>query len=141
MKQVAKFAYLSAIDHLWIDHIDHIEGLRESVGLRGYGQKDPLVEFKNEAYALFEGLISRFDEELSHRIFRVGIERRPEIPIEHLETNVDESDKMGLSEEKTSKSKIQKVAKNSEGKKLGRNDPCWCNSGKKWKHCHYPQMG
>ena len=73
MREVEKYAYLGSIDHLWMDHIDHIDDLREGVTLRAYGQRDPLVEFKNEAYNLFEKLIDRIDEELSHRIFRIGV--------------------------------------------------------------------
>ncbi len=67
MRQIEKHAYLGSIDHLWMDHIDHIDDLREGVNLRGYGQRDPLVEFKNEAYTLFENLIEKIDEEHSMR--------------------------------------------------------------------------
>ena len=82
MREIEKYAYLGAIDHLWMDHIDHIDDLREGVTLRAYGQRDPLVEFKNEAYNLFERLIDRVDEELSHRIFRIGVAQpQPEIPL------------------------------------------------------------
>ena len=134
MRQIEKFAYLGAIDHLWIDHIDRIDDLREGVRLRAYGQRDPVVEFKNEAYSMFEGLIDRIDEELSHRIFRVGVQaaRRPEISLDAAQTNIDQSDTTGLAE--------PHFAKAPQGKKLGRNDPCWCGSGKKFKKCHYPQQ-
>ncbi|MFH1971714.1 MAG: preprotein translocase subunit SecA, partial [Patescibacteria group bacterium] len=73
MRQVEKYAYLGSIDKLWIDHIDHIDDLREGISLRSYGQRDPLVEFKNEAYSLFEGLMDKIDDELARRIFRVGV--------------------------------------------------------------------
>ena len=125
MRQVEKYVYLGSIDHLWMDHIDHIDDLREGVSLRGYGQRDPLVEFKNEAYQLFENLVDRVDEELSHRIFRIGVTAPAEIPLAQARENIDKSDMTGVIEPKK--------------KKLGRNDPCWCGSGKKWKHCHYPQ--
>lgn len=135
MRQIEKFAYLGAIDHLWIDHIDHIEDLRQGIELRAYGQRDPLVEFKNEAYDLFETLIDRVDEELAHRIFRMDVSRtQSEIPLNIAVTNEDKSDNIGLTAENTrSKLKISK-------KNIGRNDPCWCGSGKKWKKCHYPQL-
>jgi preprotein translocase subunit SecA len=165
MRQIEKFAYLGAIDSKWIDHIDHIDGLREGVRLRGYAQRDPIAEFKNEAYGLFEGLLDRIDEELGRRIFRIGMvqARRPEIPLDAATTNVDTSDQQGLAEAATPELGAEKGAsafspplanspqttanKNagttnlSSRKKLGRNDPCWCNSGKKWKKCHYPQHG
>jgi len=160
MRLVEKFAYLGSIDRLWIDHIDHIDSLRESVTLRAYGQRDPLVEFKNEAYELFESLIDRINEEISRRIFRIGVARAPsEIPLDQARTNIDERDSMGL-EERTSDEtamhgeplladdstkRLMNAAKGVSGtitkKKIGRNDPCWCGSGKKWKHCHYPQEG
>ncbi len=139
MREVEKYAYLGAIDHLWMDHIDHIDDLREGVTLRAYGQRDPLVEFKNEAFNLFERLIGRVDEELSHRIFRIGVAMpQPEIPLNLARENIDKSDLTGLSgnAQATAQSGAPAFAK----KQIGRNDPCWCGSGKKWKKCHYPQL-
>jgi preprotein translocase subunit SecA len=128
MREVEKYAYLGSIDHLWMDHIDRIDDLREGVTLRAYGQRDPLVEFKNEAYNMFEALVDKVDEELSHRIFRIGVAMpQPEVPVSAMEENLDTTDKTGVIDPKS--------------KKMGRNDPCWCGSGKKWKHCHYPQLG
>ena len=160
MRQIEKFAYLGAIDRHWIDHIDHIDGLREGVRLRGYAQRDPLVEFKNEAYELFEGLIDRIDGELARRLFRIGVSRpQPEIPIEQARANIDTADAMGLAEataDQTAKTGEPAFAGSTRGplagttpkgstqvrrKKIGRNDPCPCGSGKKWKKCHYPEYG
>jgi preprotein translocase subunit SecA len=145
MREVEKYAYLGSIDHLWMDHIDHIDDLREGVTLRAYGQRDPLVEFKNEAYNLFERLVDKIDEELSHRIFRIGVAMpQPEIPLNLARENIDRSDTTGLSgnAEETAKSGPPAFAKTTVGQgKLSRNDPCWCGSGKKWKKCHYPQLG
>jgi preprotein translocase subunit SecA len=140
MRKIEKYAYLGSIDHLWIDHIDHIDGLREGITLRAYGQRDPLVEFKNEAYELFERLLDRINEELSRRLFRIGVATRSEIPLEEARTNVDESDQTGLAEE-TRPAGNPTSRKASRGKKIGRNDPCWCGSGKKFKKCHYPEEG
>lgn len=149
MREAEKYAYLGAIDHLWMDHIDHIDDLREGVTLRAYGQRDPLVEFKNEAFGLFERLIDRVDEELSHRIFRIGVARpQSEIPLNLARENVDKSDATGLlgGAESAAKSGTPAFPKargglKDESKKLGRNDPCWCGSGKKFKKCHYPNYG
>lgn len=158
MRQIEKYAYLGSIDRLWIDHIDHIDGLREGITLRAYGQRDPLVEFKNEAYDLFEGLIDKIDEELAHRIFRIGVAQpRPEIPLEQARTNIDRADAMGLAQAgadetaQTGSPAFSGSKPVSQGqvrkKKIGRNDPCWCgkvdSDGKpvKWKKCHYPQLG
>jgi len=145
MRQVEKYAYLGAIDHHWIDHIDTIDDLREGISLRAYGQRDPLVEFKNEAFNLFENLIDRIDEELSHRIFRIGVAApQPEIPLERAKANVDTKDLTGLAggaEEAASTGEPAFSSSSQPKHKLGRNDPCWCGSEKKWKRCHYPNPG
>lgn len=142
MRQVEKYAYLGAIDHLWIDHIDHIDDLREGIGLRAYGQRDPLVEFKAEAYSMFEGLIDKIDEELSHRIFRIGVAvPQPEIPLAQARENIDRTDTTGLSGNAQETAEGGPKAFSQSSKKIGRNDPCWCGSGKKWKKCHYPDPG
>ena len=143
MRQVEKFAYLSSIDNLWVEHLDNLDDLREGVGLRGYGQKDPLVEFKNEAFQLFEKLIADIDANLVRRVFRiVPRTAEPAINIEEAQTNIDKTDLTGLAQTPITRA----VAKEGymgavKQKKLGRNDPCWCGSGKKWKKCHYPQTG
>ena len=141
MRQIEKYAYLGSIDHLWMDHIDHIDDLREGVELRAYGQRDPLVEFKNEAYSLFENLVDRINEELSRRLFRIGVGvPQPEIPLAQVRENIDTSDTTGLSgnADAAAVSGEQTFPKK---KKPGRNDPCPCGSGKKYKKCHYPQYG
>lgn len=150
MREIEKFAYLGSIDHLWMDHIDHIDDLREGVTLRAYGQRDPLVEFKNEAYNLFENLVNKIDTELSHRIFRIGVAPpQPEIPLNLARENVDTTDQTGLSGSANEAARSgapafsgnqQSAINNQQSRKLGRNDPCWCGSGKKWKHCHYPKQ-
>jgi preprotein translocase subunit SecA len=157
MRQIEKFAYLSAVDRHWIDHIDHIDGLREGVRLRGYAQRDPIAEFKNEAFSAFEGLIDRIDGELARRIFRIGIARpSPVIPIEQARTNVDKTDAIGLAAkdaDQTAESgtpafksssrpglkEADKGEKQVKVMKIGRNDPCPCgavnpNTGNPYKY-------
>ena len=142
MRDIEKFAYLGSIDHMWIDHLDNIENLREGVGIRGNNDNERIVIFKTEAYDMFENLIDKIDEELARRIFRIGIQQamQSEIPLDMAASNVDTKDSMGLAEQNTPpKQKINKT-------KIGRNDPCWCgkknSEGKpiKWKNCHYPQL-
>lgn len=146
MRQIEKYAYLGSIDHLWMDHIDHIDDLREGVELRAYGQRDPLVEFKNEAYSLFENLVDRINEELSRRLFRIGVGvPQPEIPLSQARKNIDTSDTTGLSGNADVAAASGEPAF-SKKKKIGRNDPCWCGKTDangnpiKWKKCHYPQL-
>jgi preprotein translocase subunit SecA len=138
-REIEKFAYLSSIDHLWMGHLDSLDYLREGVGLRGYGQRDPLVEYKNEAFQMFDRLVKQIDYEIVRRIFRIQVAQRPvQPPPQKIQTNVDTTDMTGLAQASAS-------SPNSPGgvkkKKIGRNDPCWCGSGKKWKKCHYPDPG
>jgi len=136
MRQIEKYAYLGSIDHLWMDHIDYIDDLREGVELRAYGQRDPLVEFKNEAYSLFENLVDRINEELSRRLFRIGVNiPKSEIPLDQARENIDKSDTTGLSGNADTTAVTGEPAF-AKKKKIGRNDPCPCGSGKKYKHCH-----
>jgi preprotein translocase subunit SecA len=146
MRQIEIYAYLGAIDHLWIDHIDHIDDLREAISLRAYGQRDPLVEFKNEAFTLFENLMERIDEELSHRLFRIQVGApQSEIPLAQARTNEDTFDSIGTLGNAKAAARAGEPAFRGQAittkAKIGRNDPCPCGSGKKYKHCHYPQYG
>ncbi|OGM12206.1 preprotein translocase subunit SecA [Candidatus Woesebacteria bacterium RBG_16_39_8b] len=159
VRRIEKFAYLSSIDKHWIEHIDFVDGLREGVRLRGYAQRDPIAEFKNEAFTAFEGFLERIDDELARRIFRIGVSRPAEsIPLAQARTNIDKTDAMGLAKKdadqtaeagtpafssstSSSDSPITNHQSSITKIKIGRNDPCWCGSGKKWKRCHYPQLG
>ncbi|MBX4205923.1 preprotein translocase subunit SecA, partial [Candidatus Microgenomates bacterium] len=145
MREIEKYAYLGSIDTKWIDHLDEMENLREGVGIRGNNDNERIVIFKTEAYDLFETLIDRIDDELARRIFRIGVTEAKQsgIDLGQAFMNTDQQDNIGLVsggsdaaiEEgvPTFKQKVNKT-------KIGRNDPCWCGSGKKWKACHYPQL-
>ncbi len=126
-RQIERFVMLSVIDTIWMDHLDVIENLRQGIGLRGYGQRDPLVEYKNEAFKLFEKLIGRIDDEIVHRIYKIQIQPANQ-PIQNIQENTP-------AQEVSTNSKKQPK---KTDKKPGRNDPCWCGSGKKYKKCHYP---
>ncbi|MFH0937367.1 MAG: preprotein translocase subunit SecA [Candidatus Daviesbacteria bacterium] len=168
-RQMEIFVYLNTIDTLWIEHLDTMDDLRVGIGLRGYGQRDPLVEYKKEAFDLFSKLIATIDFEIVHRIYKVAVQGpipQPQ-PLEAeethpvIETGV-ETEKREIQETKageplsevleqegtTTKVTIerggqvisQQTLDNGQikRKKVGRNDPCWCGSGKKYKRCHYP---
>ncbi len=131
-----RFVMLSVIDNLWMAHLDAIESLRGGIGLRGYAQKDPLVEYKNEAFKMFEQLIAGIDDEIVHRIYRIQITQNP-VPVQeqsNIKLNTPESE---VSEQMRKASASSAPVQNSHAK-LGRNDPCWCGSGKKYKRCHFP---
>ncbi len=139
MRQVERWVCLSVVDNFWMNHLDSIDDLREGIGLRGYGQKDPLVEYKNEAYNMFESLVSSIDYEITQRIFRVQVQLAPDqmqaLQHQHQTTIQKEAQRKGSD---LNRHKVLTPA--GSQKKLGRNDPCWCGSGKKWKRCHYPQL-
>jgi preprotein translocase subunit SecA len=130
-RQIERWVALSVIDNLWMDHLDAIDDLREGIGLRGYGQRDPLIEYKNEAYTMFEQLLTSIDYEIVHRIFKVSVTNQPPVsaPPKMMTQSGSQSQPMVVSP--------KPVIANG---KLGRNDPCPCGSGKKWKKCHYPNI-
>ncbi|HUV42596.1 MAG TPA: preprotein translocase subunit SecA [Patescibacteria group bacterium] len=133
MRQLERFVYLRTIDRLWVDHLDAMDDLREGVGLRGYGQKDPLVEYKKEAFTSFERLLDSIDHDLIRQIFRVQI-GQPQPQRQPIQTNIDTKDNMGLTAQpQQAKQAIPRK------KKVGRNDPCPCGSNKKYKKCCYPK--
>jgi preprotein translocase subunit SecA len=118
MYALERMVYLSSIDQLWMDHLDTLDDLRDGIRLRGYAQKDPLVEYKKEAFGLFGDLIDRINLRVAQQIIRLSPIRQQE---RRVVTNQPGTDLK------------------QQNKKIGRNDPCWCGSGKKWKKCHYPK--
>ncbi len=142
MREVEKFVWLRSIDRLWIDHLDAMDNLREGVGLRGYGQQDPLVEYKKEAFASFEKLMGMIEEEVLKRLFRIQVAQKPTVP-QNVQTNIDTQDNMGLKQTAPQQQATAPtpVTPNVSQNKPGRNDPCPCGSGKKYKKCCYPKYG
>lgn len=147
IRQIEKFVMLSVIDNLWIDHLDAIENLRSGIGLRGYGQRDPLVEYKNEAFNMFEKLIAGIDDGIVHRIFRIQVEQRHVSVLHHHNHSATQAEgetsvlkrleSKGASSKQSSTDRLNNQEQiTSKPKKMGRNDPCWCGSGKKYKKCH-----
>lgn len=118
MRQIEKFVLLRSIDTLWMDHLDNMDHLRDSVRLRAYGQKDPLVEYKNEGIRLFQRLLSSIESMVANTIYKVALAP---------------ADTNALADETRQSRAPSAVARN---KKIGRNDPCPCGSGKKFKKCH-----
>ncbi len=149
MREIEKYIALSVIDKNWMDHLTAIDDLREGIGLRGYGQLDPLVEYKKEAFSMFEKLIANIDYEINRRIFRVQIDYQPQniannIQLQHPDVDLDKIQAQ-QAQARTNKNQTPDEPATSDrlnpktGEKIGRNDPCWCGSGKKWKKCCYPE--
>ena len=136
VREIEKYVYLTTLDNKWMDHLDNMESLRDGIGLRGYAQRDPLVEYQQEAYGMFERLIGSVESEVVKKIYRLNpVAQAPTAPKVILRKDEVE----GGTTKKTAVKSSSSTPKS--GKKLGRNDPCWCGSGKKWKKCHFPEMG
>jgi preprotein translocase subunit SecA len=114
-KSLEKKIFIQIIDFSWRSHLQYLEQLRQVIGLRQYGQKDPLSEFKKEAFVLFEGLLSKIKNDVIKLLLNLNIVVSPD--------------------EKTMDNEKGKEEKNNF-KKTGRNEKCPCGSGKKFKHCH-----
>ncbi len=161
-RQMEVFVYLNTIDTLWIEHLDTMDDLRSGIGLRGYAQRDPLIEYKREGFDMFEKLMVEVDYEIVHRIYKVALQQAPQVQKvaveeKHPEIEVGvETEKEEVKTGKADEGGVTKVTIERGGQviaqetyggqgqltrthgKIGRNDPCWCNSGKKYKKCHYP---
>ena len=157
LKEVERYTILSAIDRLWQEHLYEMDSLRYSIGLRGYGQRDPLIEYKAEAYKLFDELMVRIKTEICHNIFRSAsslmafenfLKNMPQ-QTSHQSTsafggntaNEDRKPQQGqgggsdIVSQAAEQLSQEKPQPKRTGPKVGRNDPCPCNSGKKYKHC------
>jgi preprotein translocase subunit SecA len=118
MRQLEKALLLRIIDQKWMDHIDAMDQLRNGISLRAYGQKDPLVEYKFEAYEAFQAMVYSIKEDVVRYILRLKVVQNPE------ERKISTSH---------NEEKVKKPVRRE--KKIGRNQPCPCGSGKKYKHC------
>lgn len=139
---IAKQLSLQAFDVLWIEHIDTMDDLRQGIGLRGIGGKDPLVEYKKEARDYFDRLINEIWATIADRFEKIDIKKKEEILAPQRRTVALHHPTANYGQE-TDISKIgpqTAPAAPSAKKKIGRNDPCWCGSGKKYKKCHYPEL-
>ena len=150
MTYVEKSILLQTLDHLWREHLVMLEHLRQVVGLRGYGQRDPLNEYKSEAFQLFEDLSSNLREAVTAQLMRVEVMQAPS-PDEQTQLPYMEAHKIdpltgedemapALSAAFAGGDADQQVARDPKNPstwgKVGRNELCPCGSGKKFKHCH-----
>ena len=152
MRYVEKSILLQTLDHLWREHLVQLDHLRQVVGLRGYGQRDPLNEYKAEAFALFEAMISHLREAVTAQLMRVEVvqqqpeeqppQQLPPMEAHHFNPNTGE-DELALSAMPVlaaSDGGTAVIERNPKDPttwgKVGRNEACPCGSGKKYKHCH-----
>jgi preprotein translocase subunit SecA len=122
---------LQMIDQHWKDHLWGMDQLKDGIGLRGYGQKDPLAEYKREGYDMFSGMMGRIKGDTLERLFKFQLVRgeRPEVEVE-----TPRLQQMSLNRGEAATAPKQPIHRTEE--KIGRNDPCPCGSGKKYKKCH-----
>ncbi len=133
MRRLEKLVLLRTIDELWIDHIEAMEYLRDSVRLRAYGQRDPLVEYKIEGQNMYNQLVESIKGQVANLIFKVSFIEQPK------KAKLEEKRPDILGESHKHQEIVNEpVHRNTESSepKLGRNDPCWCGSNKKFKKCH-----
>ena len=126
MRELERVMMLRVVDEYWMDNIDAMQELRQGIGLRAYGQSDPVVEYKREGYEMFENMIAAIQEETIRRIYLARVQVGGAVKRERVAKVTGES---GGSDQTVKKQPVKKQGK------IGRNDPCPCGSGKKWKKC------
>lgn len=161
--QIVRSIFLGTIDQFWTEHLTAIDDLRQGINLRGYAQLDPLVEYKNEAFSMFEKLLGSINYEATRALMKLQIEGSPQEEVREMKDANKKPENITLnaasavdpyskepkkmsgtramkqqSPKKTSSFSDKKLEVNKK-RNIGRNDLCWCGSGKKWKKCHYPE--
>lgn len=131
MRQLESYVLLQNVDSHWKDHLLSMDHLKEGIGLRGYGQEDPLVAYKREAHQLFDDMIYRIKRDTVRMMFQIQI--RQEEEVEELKREQESQPMYYGGGGESSSSSSAKTVKNKQ--KVGRNDPCPCGSGKKYKKC------
>jgi preprotein translocase subunit SecA len=135
MQEIEKMFSLSTIDQLWKDHLLHMDHLRDGIGLRGYAQKDPLLEYKKESFLMFKMMDAEIKQQTIAKIFNVQLRaQQEEAEIARFEKVQQKNIPMQMSRGADEPAQPQQVR--NDDTKVGRNDPCPCGSGKKYKHCH-----
>ncbi len=138
MSELSKVLILQSIDRYWMEHLDNMQDLREGISLRNLAQRDPLVEYKNEGFQLFDQMLVNVDQNTVNRFFKVRVVRREDQFRAPVRTQKEEV--KSLTDNRPGKVEKQQTVKRSSTK-VGRNDPCPCGSGKKYKKCCYPKYG
>ncbi len=127
MRELERVMMLRVVDEYWMDHIDAMQELRQGIGLRAYGQSNPVIEYKREGYEMFEEMIAAIQEETVRRIYLARVQPQGEVKRERVAKITGQSG--------GGDGTLQKRPVVRKGVKIGRNDPCPCGSGKKWKKC------
>ncbi|MBR6710176.1 MAG: SEC-C domain-containing protein, partial [Selenomonadaceae bacterium] len=153
MRELEKVVMLRVVDNKWMEHLDHMDMLRDGINLRAYGQRNPLIEYKIEALDMFEEMEGAIQDQIASLMYHVAIVT-PQMQAEDAEPpQVTEQQKQqAIAKEKSqlqdhlrtaqashggevSAAETKKKPRTADGAKIGRNDPCPCGSGKKYKNC------
>jgi len=121
MRQLERLVMLRVVDGRWVRHLTDLDELREGIGLRAIAQQDPLVAYQKEAHEMYRELIAAISHDIVYSIYHAQLMVRPTLPVRRMQTNRGDGG-------------APQAARKS--RHLGRNDPCWCGSGKKYKYCH-----
>ena len=127
MRELERVVMLRVVDEYWMDNIDAMDDLKMGIGLRAYGQHDPVIAYKEEGYAMFEAMVEAIRMETIRRMFLVQIRQNQEVKREKVAKETGTA--------AASQSQVKKQPVRNAAKKVGPNDPCPCGSGKKYKKC------
>ncbi len=130
MQALSRYLLMQSFDRFWMEHLDTMTDLREGISLRNLAQKDPLVEYKNEGFTMFDDMLRKIDDFVVTRFFKVRLVRNEQQRPQRTSSNED-----------SRPGEVGKMKTIKKGRKVGRNDPCPCGSGKKYKKCCYPKYG
>jgi preprotein translocase subunit SecA len=136
MRYLERVIFLQMVDTYWKEHLLNMDHLKEGIGLRGYGQKNPLNEYKREGFEMFANMIETVKQKTLSTLFKIKIASEEEVDREALEKRKRQQSGMRLSRGGEGSGEAQKQPMKREGEKIGRNAPCPCGSGKKYKKCH-----
>ena len=125
MRELERVIMLRVVDEYWMDHIDAMDDLKQGIGLRAYGQHDPVIAYKEEGYEMFTAMVSAIREETVRRLFLVRLAPKQEVKREKVAKEIT----TGASDGTVKRQPVRKE------KKAGPNDPCPCGSGLKYKKC------
>ena len=131
MRQIEKIVMLQTLDSLWKDHLLAMDHLKEGIGLRGYAQQNPLVEYQKEGFTMFESLMAVMQQDVVEKVFSVQVQRQQDV--EQIQQAAPQRVVMRHGDQ-TEEPAAAPIKRDAE--KVGRNDPCPCGSGKKYKRCH-----
>jgi preprotein translocase subunit SecA len=134
MRQIEKIVMLQTLDSLWKDHLLAMDHLKEGIGLRGYGQLNPLVEYQKEGFDMFEAMMRVMQQDVVEKVFSVQVRREQDA--QQIEQDQQRPQKVVMRHGDETTSAAEPATVRRDADKVGRNDPCPCGSGKKFKRCH-----